>query len=764
MSEILILFVVGALVWFAVQFFQRMDRTLNALETLSHQLEKTALESGAPRRCETPPQVECPTDAPQLEMDSAASVPPASSAIPPALPHLPPQPPLPPLSPPFLPPQPLVSSDPPNPLPIETPPASNDTSQSFWQEVWDYSNEAPSGRKTRRLQETFSGVFPHRQRSDEDGENREWGDTHACDLLRRGWNWFLFGKEELRSDDSLEYLVAANWLTRLGMLILVLGIGFFVKYSIDREWLSPTVRVVGTTIFGLGMFLFGNRLWHGTLNLLGQAFIAGGTCVLYFSTFAASETYKLIPPEAAFGCACLVTMLLVFSAFRKNSLLVATLGILGAYATPMLIPSALDASVYSLPVYLLCLGVGLLALRRFKDWLIPLWIALLGSYHHLYLSFAAYVESCESLGCAPMWSNQESLFFLVVCASLYLLLHSAVQRRVLIGHANGTPWESIFTCANAAIGGWFIYSIIYSSSQEILSWNDFCLSSHVLLQACAFGGLAFCHAIFGAVGRWKEATRKLWTTNMALSAMFLGVAFCTTCRDVWLIPLLVVEATAFLAIIQNGGSSTMKQVARWAIVLLLVSSVMLMTPYIYKLSFWQFFRKDFSTFNISFDWWERMICLLLPSMAGGVASLITWRNRQQGTNSEQETDRAFMAAFLSLAVVQLFLYLTAEAEFLTGTYHPHWRLGTISLLWASGALAFICVGLAFRSRIIRIVGLALFATVAGKIFFVDLAGTDQIYRIIASILLGFLILFAAFLYLKFKTICLMEHENDAISK
>ena len=37
-----------------------------------------------------------------------------------------------------------------------------------------------------------------------------------------------------------------------------------------------------------------------------------------------------------------------------------------------------------------------------------------------------------------------------------------------------------------------------------------------------------------------------------------------------------------------------------------------------------------------------------------------------------------------------------------------------------------------------------------KVFFSDLAGLDQFYRIIAFILLGVLMLFGAFLYLKYR--------------
>ncbi len=47
-------------------------------------------------------------------------------------------------------------------------------------------------------------------------------------------------------------------------------------------------------------------------------------------------------------------------------------------------------------------------------------------------------------------------------------------------------------------------------------------------------------------------------------------------------------------------------------------------------------------------------------------------------------------------------------------------------------------------------GLALFAIVAWKVFFVDLAQLDQFYRIVAFIVLGILTLVGSFAYLKYR--------------
>ena len=42
---------------------------------------------------------------------------------------------------------------------------------------------------------------------------------------------------------DLEALIGGNWFNRIGILAIILGSGFFLKYAFDNQWIGPSARV-----------------------------------------------------------------------------------------------------------------------------------------------------------------------------------------------------------------------------------------------------------------------------------------------------------------------------------------------------------------------------------------------------------------------------------------------------------------------------------------------------------------------------------------
>ena len=91
------------------------------------------------------------------------------------------------------------------------------------------------------------------------------------------------------------------------------------------------------------------------------------------------------------------------------------------------------------------------------------------------------------------------------------------------------------------------------------------------------------------------------------------------------------------------------------------------------------------------------------------------------------------------------------------------RTGGVSILWSIFALGLIVAGIWRDTRVMRYVGLALFAVVAWKVLFMDLARLDQFYRIIAFLVLGALVLSGSFVYLKYRPVLTGSEKGKGVN-
>lgn len=176
---------------------------------------------------------------------------------------------------------------------------------------------------------------------------------------------FRFGAS-MKSFDW-EQLVGVRLFSAVAGVALVLAAIFFLRYSLDRGWLSPTVRVVIGAIVGTGLLVVCELRAANRYRVTANALDAAAVAILFATFFAAHALWDLIPSTPTFGLLALVTAVAVLLSIRHDSIFIAVLGLIGGFATPALLSTGENRPI-PLFAYLLLLNVGLAWVAVRKSW------------------------------------------------------------------------------------------------------------------------------------------------------------------------------------------------------------------------------------------------------------------------------------------------------------------------------------------------------------------------------------------------------------
>lgn len=166
---------------------------------------------------------------------------------------------------------------------------------------------------------------------------------------------------------SWEEILAGRWLTWVGAVAIVIAAALFFKYAIDNNWIGPTARVMIGLLAGMATFAGGAFAMIRNYRLLAQGMAGAALGILYASLFASFQWYDLVPREAAFAGMIAVTALALAFSVVFDAQATAILGLLGGFATPIMLSTDVDTQV-TLFTYLLILDLGVLGIATFRKW------------------------------------------------------------------------------------------------------------------------------------------------------------------------------------------------------------------------------------------------------------------------------------------------------------------------------------------------------------------------------------------------------------
>ena len=216
---------------------------------------------------------------------------------------------------------------------------------------------------------------------------------------------------------DLEKFIGENLINKIGIAILVLAIGFFVKYAIDNNWIGPIGRVGIGVLCGGILVALAHRLrknYQGFSSVL----VGGGLAIFYFTITLGYHQFQLFSQVAAFIIMIVITVFAVLLSILYNRQELAIIALTGGFAAPFMVSNG-NGDYQTLFTYLLVLNTGLLIIAYNKAWRL---LNLL-SFIFTVILFGAWIMKLPGNTISVMYRN--GLLFATAFYLLFFIINIA---------------------------------------------------------------------------------------------------------------------------------------------------------------------------------------------------------------------------------------------------------------------------------------------------------------------------------------------------
>lgn len=527
-----------------------------------------------------------------------------------------------------------------------------------------------------------------------------------------------FAQTPQRSSESLEGTIGKLWLNRIGIIAILIGVAYFLKYAFDTGWIGERGRVAIGLIAGIAVVVWSESFRRKGSAAFSYSLKAVGIGILYLSLWAASQYFHLVPAAAAFVAMILVTASTITLALTQDAEILAVYAMIGGFSTPALVSTGQNHEIV-LFSYVVLLDLAILAMVSFKPWRRIVWGAMMGTAVMYIGWWAKYYDSSERTATVLFASAFFAIFALVP------LLTPLTRSR---WHRGMSITLMLLPLVN---GGAFFLALYAMFSDEVitLTWFALALAAVYLLLSSQFKR---------RVGGEPDVVKTVNLLHVAVAIVFITIAIPLKLDAHWITIGWLVESAVLLGIGVKVKADLLRIFAGCALAL-----------GVCRLLFIDNFYTQTLVFNARFATFLVAIAILAGIVAAG-----------ERYASEKEMPFVKMAG-IALNLLAL-IALTREANdyfsrHITELYQQRnmyqatrqleiARNFSFSAIWIIYGAAMMVIGFWKRSAFIRWQAMVLVAVTIGKVFLYDSRELQQGYRILSFIALGVMLMAISYAY------------------
>jgi uncharacterized membrane protein len=514
-------------------------------------------------------------------------------------------------------------------------------------------------------------------------------------------------------DSDLEKKIGQYWLNRIGIVAILIGVSYFLKYAFDNNWVGPGGRITIGLLVGIGLLLWSERFRKKGYAAFSYSLKAVGIGTLYLSLWGAFQIYHLIPAAAAFLAMILVTAATIALALSQDAELLASFALVGGFSTPVLLSTGQNHEAV-LFCYVALLDAAILAVSIFKPWRRLLWGSFAGTAI-LYLGWYSDYYSDDQ--------RAMTVAFATLFAAIFAVIPLAASGGRSTRFAGHSATLTLLPLLNAAAFFLALYAM-YERDQPTLTW-------YALALAAVYLGLgSFIKRRVSA-----EDANFINLLHVAIALAFITIAIPLKLNAQWITIGWLAEAGVLLWLSVTARADFLRYFASVALALGIA-----------RLLFYDHLSADTLVLNMRFATYAVAVAVL-----AGIALL--------GKKHAAQTELIFLDAAAVGANLLALIALTLEASdyFDRRVYsagdlvaaYPQLRLErdfSYSAIWLVYGAALMAFGFRQRSAFVRWQSLILIAFTICKVFVYDVSQLGGSYRIVSFIALGAVLLGISFIY------------------